>query len=316
MKYIFFVNPKAGKGKAQKGIISAIEEYFGKCDKEYKIVITEYKGHAEEMARKYAETGEEITCFACGGEGTGYEVVNGIVGFPNAAYGIIPCGSANDFVRGFENSEKFLNIEEQIEGEAVPIDLIKANDRYCINSCSVGMDAMVAKDMKLFKNLPLVSGPLAYNLAIVKTFLKKFGVKIRLSVDGGELKCENCLFAVIANGPYYGGGYMGAPSAVPFDNKLNFTKVDVISKIAVLGFLGKYKSGKHDRISCLKHIDCNEMYFESDYILPVNLDGEIIETDRMEFSIVKDAIKIVIPKGVKCEFKGKKTAVSGKNLSI
>lgn len=316
MKYIFFVNPKAGKGKAQKGIISAIEEYFGKCDKEYKIVITEYKGHAEEVARKYAESGEEITCFACGGEGTGYEVVNGIVGFSNAAYGIIPCGSANDFVRGLGNSKLFSDIEAQVNGTATDLDLIKANDRYCINSCSVGMDAMVARDMKLFKNLPFVSGPLAYNLAIVKTYLKKLGVKIRLSVDGGDLKNETCLFAVIANGAYYGGGYMGAPDAVPFDNKLNFTKVDVISKIAVLGFLGKYKSGKHDGISCLEHTDCKEMYFESDYLLPVNLDGEIVVTNRMQFSLVSNAIKFIIPKGVNCDFIKEKTAVSGKKLSL
>lgn len=313
MKYIFFVNPTAGKGKAQKGIISAVEEYFGKCGKEYEIVVTKYKGYAEEKAREYAETGEEIVCFACGGEGTGYEVVNGIVGFSNAAYGIIPCGSANDFVRGLGNSEKFLDIEAQVNGTRVSADLIKANDRYCINSCSVGMDAMVARDMKLFKNLPLVSGPLAYNLAIVKIFLKKLGVKIRLQVDGGELKNENCLFAVIANGPYYGGGYMGAPDAVPFDNKLNFTKVDVISKLAVLGFLGKYKSGKHDGISCLEHTDCKEMYFESDYVLPVNLDGEIIETNRMQFSLVSNAINFIVPKGVDCDFIGKKEFSLSKN---
>lgn len=300
MKYIFFINPTAGKGKAQKGIISAIKEYFGKCGKEYEIVVTPYKGHAEKLSHEYAQTGEEITCFACGGEGTGYEVVNGIIGYSNVNYGIIPCGSANDFVRGFGNNEAFLNIDAQINGVVVPIDVIKANDRYCINSCSVGMDAMVARDMKLFKNLPLVSGPLAYNLAIVKTFLKKFGVKIRLQVDEGELTNENCLFAVIANAPYYGGGYMGAPDAFPFDGKLNFTKVDVISKLAVLGFLGKYKSGKHEEIDCCYHTDCEEMYFESDYVLPVNLDGEIVEANRMQFGIVKKALNFVLPDGVKC----------------
>lgn len=298
MRYIFFINPTAGKGKAQKGIISKIEEYFGRSGKDYKIIVTEYKGYAEKLAREYASSGEEITCFACGGEGTGYEVINGIIGYSNANYGIIPCGSANDFVRGFKYNQEFLDIEAQVNGTVVPIDVIKANDRYCINSCSVGMDAMVAKDMKLFKNLPLVSGPLAYNLAIVKTFLKKFGVKIRMQVDDGDLKNENCLFAVIANGPYYGGGYMGAPDAFPFDGKLNFTKVDVISKLAVLGFLGKYKSGRHESIDCCHHTDCEKMYFESDYILPVNLDGEIVETNRMEFSLVKQALNFVLPNKV------------------
>lgn len=298
MKYVFFVNPTAGKGKEQKGIISSIEEYFSNNGGEYEIVNTEYCGHAEEVSRKLAQTGEELTFFACGGEGTGYEVINGMAGFDNVSYGIIPCGSANDFVRGLGGAEPFLDIASQIDGKRVPIDLIRANDRYCINSCSVGMDAMVARDMSLFKNLPLVSGNMAYNLAIVKTFLKKLGVKIRLSVNGGDLKNVSCLFAVIANGPYYGGGYKGAPDAVPFDNKLNFTKVDIIDKLSVLAFIGKYKKGKHGSLSCCKLLECEEMYFESDFMLPVNLDGEILETNRMEFKLVKNAIKFVLPKPI------------------
>lgn len=297
MKYLFFVNPAAGKGKAQKKIIMDIEEYFSKTGKDYDIIITEYPGHAEKVAREMAETGEEFSMFACGGEGTGYEVINGIVGFNNVLYGIIPCGSANDFVRGFKNPKCFADIKAQVEGEAYPIDLIKANDRFCINSCSIGMDAMVARDMRIFKRLPLVSGPLAYNLAIVKTFLKKLGVRFKLSVDDTDFKEVDCLFAVIANGPYYGGGYMAAPKAVPFDRKLDFIKVDVISKLKVLGLLSKYKSGTHEGLDCCTVKNCEEMYFKSEKPLPVNLDGETIETDCMHFALVKRGLKFIIPKG-------------------
>lgn len=173
MKNIFFVNPTAGKGKEQNKIIESINEYFAKNGGDYEIIVTKHQGYAEKVSREYAQTGEEYNMFACGGEGTGYEVINGIFGFPNVSYGIIPCGSANDFVRGLGDVSIFRDISAQVNGSKIPVDLIKANDRYCINSCSVGMDAMVARDMRIFKRLPLVSGPLAYNLAIVKTFLKK-----------------------------------------------------------------------------------------------------------------------------------------------
>jgi len=292
MRYVFIINNTAGKGKHQKGIKAEIKEYFNNNSGEYKIIETEYQGHAEEIARNEAETGDELRIFACGGEGTGYEVINGIVGFNNVSYGIIPCGSANDFVRGLGGDKPFLDIGQQINGEIVPIDLIKAGDRYCINGCSVGMDAMVARDMSLFKNLPFVSGKMAYTLAIVKTFLKKLGVKIRLKVDGEDYGNVDCLFAVIANGAYYGGGYKGAPNAVAFDGKLNFTKVDVISKLTVLRFLGKYKSGTHASLSCCQLRECEEMYFESEKELPVNLDGEIVVTDKMNFSLKKNALEL------------------------
>ncbi len=298
MRYVFIINNTAGKGKHQEGIKTKIKEYFSKNGTDYKIIETEYQGHAEEIARKEAETGDELRIFACGGEGTGYEVINGVVGFSNVSYGIIPCGSANDFVRGLGGDKPFLDIEEQINGEAVPIDLIKADDRYCINGCSVGMDAMVARDMSLFKNWPLVSGKMAYTLAIVKTFLKKLGVKIRLKVDDEDYGEVSCLFAVIANGAYYGGGYKGAPDAIAFDGKLNFTKVDVISKFTVLRFLGKYKSGTHGSLSCCQLRECEEMCFEAESKLPVNLDGEIVVTDKMHFSLKRNALEFVVPRSL------------------
>ena len=114
--------------------------------------------------------------FACGGEGTVFEVLNGTVGYSNVELGVIPCGSANDFLKFFESRDNFLDIAEQIDGETVEMDLIKAGKNYCLNGCSVGMDAIVARDMSIFKNWPLVSGSFAYTLAIVKTFLGKLGI--------------------------------------------------------------------------------------------------------------------------------------------
>ena len=111
--------------------------------------------------------------FACGGEGTFYEVLNGAIGCDNINLGVIPCGSANDFLKYFENTESFIDISAQVSGETIKMDAIKAGDRYCINGCSAGMDAIVARDMSIFKNWPLISGKAAYNLAIIKTFIGK-----------------------------------------------------------------------------------------------------------------------------------------------
>ena len=241
MRYLFFINPKAGKGKQQNRIIENIKEYFRKNQNEYNIYVTKFKGDAEKKAREEAATGDEITMFACGGEGTCYEVLNGIVGYDNVRLGVIPCGSANDFLKFFDNKSAFFDLESQLAGEAIPVDLIKAGDRYCLNGCSVGMDAMVALDMILFKRLPLISGSIAYKLAIVRVFFKKLGVKIKLSVDKDSQKEVRCLFAVIANGPIYGGGYKSAPDACPFDGKLDFTMVDVISRFKILKFLKVYE---------------------------------------------------------------------------
>ena len=298
MRYVFYVNPAAGKGDSQEGIINSIKNYFADKAEEFKIHITKAIGDAKADAKCEAETGDDIRMFACGGEGTVFEVLNGIAGHSNVELGVIPCGSANDFLKFFESRDNFLNIDEQIDGETVEMDLIKAGDSYCLNGCSVGMDAVVARDMSIFKNWPGVNGSLAYNLAIVKTFLGKLGITADISVDGEAPERKNCLYAVIANAPYYGGGFMGAPDAVPYDNKLDFTLVDNISKLKILKFLGLYKKGEHKSLDCCTLKNCTSMEFTSSKPIPVNLDGEIIETDHMKFELVKKAVKFVVPKGI------------------
>ncbi len=298
MRYVFYVNPVAGKGKEQDGIIESIKNYFKEKTDNFKIHITESKGDALKSANAEAKTGDDIRMFACGGEGTVFEVLNGVVGYDNVELGVIPCGSANDFLKYFNTRKEFLDISQQIDGTAMEMDLIKADDKYCLNGCSVGMDAMVARDMSIFKNLPLVSGKMAYTLAIVKTLLKRLGVKIKLSLNGEEFEDKDCLFAVIANAPYYGGGYKGAPDAVPYDQELDCTVIDTVSKFKILKFLPIYKKGEHKTLSICSTARCESMEFISDKPIPVNLDGEIIETDHIKFEIIKKAVKFVLPQTV------------------
>lgn len=298
MRYVFYINPTAGKGNTQNGIIDSIKSYFKDKTEDFKIHITGSAGDALYSSKCEAETGDRIRMFACGGEGTVFEVLNGIIGYDNVDLGVIPCGSANDFLKFFDSAKKFLDISEQIDGQTVEMDLIKAGDKYCLNGCSVGMDAVVARDMSIFKNWPLVSGSFAYTLAIVKTFLGKLGITADISVDGEKPQRKNCLFAVIANAPYYGGGYKGAPDAIPYDNKLNYTLVDKISKSRILKFLKLYKKGEHKTLDFCTLKSCTSMEFSSEKPIPVNLDGEIIETNHMRFELVKNAVKFIVPKSI------------------
>ncbi len=298
MRYVFYINPTAGKGTAQEKIIKTVNDYFADRNDDFKIYFEDWVDGMMASATAEAKSGDNIRMFACGGEGTVMAVLNAIVGYKNVELGVIPCGSANDFLKFFENRDKFLDINEQIDGKSVEMDLIKVGDMYCINGCSVGMDAVVASRMATFKRWPLVSGSFAYTLAIARTFLGKLGITAEISVDGGEFERKNCLFAVIANAPYYGGGYKGAPNAIPFDNQLDFTLVDKISKLKILKFLGIYKKGEHEKLDCCTLRRCTVMEFRSEKPIPVNFDGEICESTNMKFELVKNAVRFVLPKTV------------------
>lgn len=300
MKYVFIINPAAGRGKTVNSLYDEIANYCSKKKLEYCVQITKAQGDACRFAREHAETGKEVTIFLAGGEGTVFEALNGTFGYDNVTLGVIPIGSANDFLKYFpkDNKHFFADIDEQVCGGAIKMDVIKAGEYYCLNSCSVGMDAIVAGDMSMFKKLPLVSGSMAYNLAIVKCFLGKIGCRLSLFADGKDLGDKSCLFAVVANGPAYGGGYLAAPKAVPFDGELDYTIVDNISKFKILKFIGKYKIGEIEGISYIHSGKCQNFSIKSNVEVPVNLDGEIFKMKEIDFSIIKSGVKFMLPKSV------------------
>ena len=297
MRDVYIINPTAGKQDSSANLIEQIKLYYGN---DAKIIITEGVGDAKIKAEKEAQTGDEVRIFACGGDGTCFEVLNGIVGYENVSLGVIPIGSANDFLKyfGLDSKKDFLDIEKQKYGKLVPVDLIKAGDYYCLNQCCAGMDAMVADDMKLFKRLPLVSGPTAYNLAIVKTLLRKLGIKAKLIIDNDKVKEGRFLFAVCANAPAYGGGYMSAPNSNPFDGVLNWLSVDVVSRFKILKFLPLYKAGKHEDLDICSVGECQCFEIITEKPIPVSLDGEILHTKNIKCEIVKKAINFVVPENI------------------
>ncbi len=297
MRYVFFINPIAGKGKGVEILVPAIERCFSLRNEEYKIVITDKKGDALEKARAEAETGDSVTLFACGGDGTFFEVLNGACGFDNVHFGAIPCGSGNDFLRVFENTDCFFDVAAQLDGKAVDMDVIKAGDTYCMNVCSLGMDAVVGNDMVYFKRLPFVSGSLAYKLSIVKTFLRRIGERVKITVDGKYIGCFNSLFIACGNGTTYGGGYKAFPNADPTDRKMDWLLVETISKLRVPAFLKLYERGEHEKLPYVKHGTCSVLELEAEHSSPVNLDGEIFHFKKIRFELIKNAVKFVLPKG-------------------
>lgn len=297
MRDVYIINPASGKYDNTKELTEQLHSVYGD---NVKILVTKGIGDAYNLARAEAETGDDVRIFACGGDGTSFEVLNGIVGFKNAAIGVIPVGSANDFIKYFgkETKTDFLNIEKQKNGSLVPIDIIKVNDKYCMNQCCAGMDAHIADRMKNFKRLPGVSGPMAYNLALVRTVFGKIGITAKVSLDGEDFAEGDFLFGICANAPVYGGGYVSAPMANISDGKLDCVIIDKVSRLMFPKLIPIYKKGKHIGLDICKSNSCKTFEMWTQKPIPVSLDGEIIHSDYVRCEIVEKAVNLVVPMGV------------------
>lgn len=300
MRHVFILNPMAGKSQMAMEIRGKIDAYFANHqDMEYAVRVTDSKGAATRIAREECASGDRVRLYACGGDGTLQETANGIpVNADNVELAVIPCGSGNDYVRLFGGKELFMDVADVIEGTAVSVDAVSCGDMLSLNIAAIGMDAAVADKMQKYKNLPAVNGSMAYNLAIADVFFHPIGDDMTIEVDGEEgviHRSGRYLMTLAANGRYYGGGYMGAPSAMEDDGLLDFTLVRAVPKWQIPLILGRYKSGRHDELDCVEHLRGYGMRVASAKPAVCTVDGECFTTNSIEFKIIPAAYRFVLP---------------------
>jgi len=301
MRHIFVINPVAGKMDPAQLLTPPIKAAAADHpEEEVEIYITKGVGDARAFVRNICEIYEyPVRFYACGGDGTINEVVNGMVGFSQAELGLIPCGSGNDFVKNYPNRD-FFNISAQLESKAHPIDLLRVNDSYSINITNIGLDSDAADYMTRFKRWPLVNGKMAYNLGLVYSVCLPIGHDMKITLDDGETVLQDrYMLAVAANGQYYGGHFRCAPLASVDDGLIDICLVKKISRLRIPSLLSIYESGRHVEDEKLRDIisyyKCRKMVIEADHPISLARDGEIDHAARIEIELMPGALRCSVP---------------------
>lgn len=317
MKHIFIMNPAAGKGKAGKVFLPKIIETSKRMGIDYEIHRTIAPGDAEHFvrsrctARESRPDEEEILRFyACGGDGTLNEAVNGAYSHKNVETAMIPAGTGNDFPRNFGDLKCFEDIEGQILGEARSVDLIRYEasmpntvTRYGINMFNLGLDCNVVDKVAKIKAYPFVPGPLAYGLGVGIVLGKKEGVTLEICLGNGENYIGEITLIAIGNGRYCGGGFNGVPRAGVDDGLLDVSIVGNINRRTCISLLGKYRKGTHlddpSTASFITYRKCKSLKIIPPDPVKLSTDGEISIVGETTFEIVPGAVKFSVPQG--CE---------------
>ena len=298
MKHLFIINPAAGSRNQTESYRKKIAEVCEKRGLDYSIRVYGAPGRCRKIAREAAETGKEYRLYACGGDGTLNEVVSGAAGFPNVAVTVFSGGSGNDFARMFSEPEAFKDLERLLDAEETEFDLIKCNDDYSLNICSVGLDARIGHDVSNYKRIPLLSGFRAYAVSTVVNVVKGIHEHYVVEVDGERIDGRFTLICA-CNGRYYGGGFCPVPQADPTDGKLEVLLVRDVSRLKVAQVVGAYKNGKYaDFPHLIRHITTDKIKIICDKETGINLDGEKREAEVIEMSVAEEKLRFFIPKGV------------------
>lgn len=303
MVHHFLINPAAGKGDRTDAMIRRITSACSVRNLDFRIYTTTRPGDATDYVRRAVAESPDTRhrFYACGGDGTLCETVNGAPTAENAEFTVIPIGTGNDFVRNFTNSENFLDIERHIDGEPVKIDLLLCNGRSCINMINIGFDCNAAKRTGEIKRSPLVPSGCAYAFGVVFTLCGRISTPMHIELGNGEVIREELLLSTIANGGFCGGGFHSNPRASLTDGLFDICAVRKISRARFIGMVKYYKAGEHlenEKLApYIRYYQTDSARFRFEKPINICVDGEIEMSDTVEIRILPAALSFSVPKG-------------------
>lgn len=287
-------NPAAGRGKTSWGDLleamrSAEIDAHGR--------VTEYPGHAIELARAARRDGADLVV-AAGGDGTVHEVVNGLLadGPGEAALGIIPLGSGCDYAKTFDiSTEPLAAIERIVSAEVRSVDAGAVtyrhegaeHRRFFCNIAEVGIGgATVARAARL----PRVLGGAVYGLAFCLTLPGYKRGATRIAMDA-EIYEGPIMDLVVAIGRVFGGGMEVAPQADIADGLFD-VQVHFGSKLDYVRGLPKVYKGTHIPHPRIREERAARVEVGSDPAGLIEADGEVLGTTPATFEILPGALKV------------------------
>ena len=277
---LFIVNPISGKNRKQR-IISHLQKAG------YKVVCTEYAGHAEKIAR---ETESDVVV-AVGGDGTVNEVARGLAG-TGKTLGIIPCGSGDGLARHLGISHIFNRALKVItSGKTSPLDAGTIDGRMFFSVCGVGFDAVVSERFaKCGKR-----GLSTYIKEGLKTWRIYAPERYTVEIDGKRIE-HQAIFITVGNSNQWGNGAKITPHADISDGLLDITVVDMFNTLEMAELAHLLLTGHIDtnkKVHCYKG---KEISIKRSTTGPAHADGDWFTTGKsIDIRIIPHALKVIIP---------------------
>ena len=295
--YLAIVNPAAGGGRSRKLLGPALERLLA-GGVAVDVVETQGAGDATRIAREAYGRGRR-RFIAVGGDGTSYEVVNGL--FPEAGggarptLGFLPLGTGNSFLRDFSDRGVEHAIESLIAERAQACDVLRLRHRggviHYINLLSVGFPADVATlRARRFSR----QGELGYVISIFLGLARLHRRPFPVRVDGEtEFDRRRCLFLTFNNSKFTGGTMMIAPKAEVNSGLIEYVRWGAIGRLGLIRNLPGLYDGTHIEHRLAERKAVKRVEFDLNGAVDVMVDGEVLTLHCEELGVLAGALDVV-----------------------
>ena len=294
--YLAVVNPAAGGGRSRKLLSQALERLKAggiAIDVEQ----TKSAGDATRIARDAYRQGQR-NFIAVGGDGTSYEVVNGL--FPEASagerptLGFLPLGTGNSFLRDFSDRGVEHAIESLIAGQTQACDVLRLRHRtgviHYINLLSVGFPADVATlRARRFSS----QGEFGYFISIFLGLARLQRRPFPVRVDGEtQFDRRRCLFLTFNNSKFTGGTMMIAPKAEVNSGLIEYVRWGAIGRLGLIRNLPRLYDGTHIEHPLAERKAVKRVEFDLNGPVDVMVDGEVLTLHCEELDVLPGALGV------------------------
>lgn len=287
-KAVFVINLNSGTS-SKAAIPGLIENTIDKEKFDYEIVVTQYAGHASEIASRAKDEGKDIVV-AVGGDGTVNEVARAIV-HSGTALGIIPCGSGNGLARHLllpMNVKKAIEVLNECEIRALDYGIINGYPFFC--TCGMGFDAFVSQKFAEAGK----RGPITYVENVLREGLKYQPETYILQDENGTIKYKAFLISC-ANASQYGNNAYIAPQASMSDGLMDVIIMEPFDVFEAPQISIDMFNKTLDKNSRIKTFKCQKLHIHRSQPGVIHYDGDPVMTgEEIDVEIRPKGIKIIV----------------------
>ena len=296
------VNPRAGAGRCGRragAVLSRIREGRPALQ----VTETTGPGHAAELAAAAARQGT-VDFLVAGGDGTVFEVVNGLFGSGGIAdalsprLGVLPLGTGNSLVEHFGVDLDHI-VAAIVSGNTQPMDVFRVRHQdgelVVTSTLTLGLATAVADTVNRWLK-PLRGA--AYHAGALIEILRGGSSRVRCRVVGSDnarcdLDQESPLLA-IQNTTTFGRGMHVAPDARVDDGLGDLVIVDPVSRWELMKTLPKLYDGSHVAHPAVRCLRFDRLEFDQPAPEPVMVDGEIRDLHLRSIGVVPEAVELYV----------------------
>lgn len=291
---LLVANPYAGGGRIAQAL-PVVERVLRQRGVAYELEqATGYQVLAE-LAERGSRAGFAAVV-AVGGDGTVNAVVNGVLrAGGDSAVGIIPAGTANEFVRSLPIPRSLQRATQLlVHAEPVTFDVAEANGRYFANIFGIGFDARVAAGANRLRDRHRLRGRAVYFLAsLLELVSGREPLEVEVTTES-ERFCGRVLLVAVVNGRMYGERVPSLPTPSLRDGLLDLYIIQEMRRMRSLN--AALKMIRRSPIPEIVIQRCRQVTVEADRAVETHVDGNPMESaHHIHVRVLPRALRILLP---------------------